>query len=293
MPHLLSRLWTLAPVIVLVGGGVSCGHGSSPTNPSPSGSAISGRSYTSIAVEVEDPLHRLIQGAEVVVVDGPRAGASMVTSFYGDSRLSGPFDGATPVTLRISRNGLVTKTQTVRLSGFGDAAYVLLQAETTDNAQIAPGDYTLTVTPDDACVDLPAELRTRTYAATIPIPPPDSPSRYRVALAGAEFVPPDIDSPPGAFDLVTAGHDVGIPSPNGDFVKISLEQITPSATFLMVVYDRPIASVTSSVVSALNLTVRGAFIYSETTTSARKDTQSPARVASCYFSHGQLRLARR
>jgi len=249
--------------------------------------------YASIAVEVEDALHRLMLGAEVVVVDGPRAGASMVTTLYGDSRLSGPFDGATPVTLRISGNSLVTKTHTVRLSGFGDTAYVLLQAETTDNAQIAPGDYTLTVTPDDACVDLPAELRTRTYAATITIPAPDSPSRYRVVLAGGEFIPPDIDSPPGAFDLVTAGHDVGIPSPNGDFVKISLEQITPSATFLVVVYDRPIASVTSSVVSTLNLTVRGAFFYSETTTSARKDTQGPAQVASCYFSHGQLRLARR
>ena len=54
------------------------------------------------------------------------------------------------------------------------------------------GDYTVTFIADSACAAaLPAELRTRTYAATITAVPPSSiyqeNTRYKIALSGALF----------------------------------------------------------------------------------------------------------
>jgi hypothetical protein len=75
------------------------------------------------------------------------------------------------------------------------------------------GDYTLTFVADSACTDLPNELRTRTYGATImPAAGQNAPvnTSFNVALGGASFLADYTSFPIGvAGDFVRFlfGHD--------------------------------------------------------------------------------------
>src|SRR5262249_44779951 len=66
----------------------------------------------------------------------------------------------------------------------GGVSWVSFQLESTVPPLDIAGDYTLTLTIDDACVAIPANLRTRAYAATIaPAPSTDGRSRSHFTAA--------------------------------------------------------------------------------------------------------------
>ena len=70
------------------------------------------------------------------------------------------------------------------------------------------GDYTLTFVADSACADLPAEVRTRTYAATITLdsrPNTQANTGFKVEVSGAPFL-----SPYDFFEIGVAGDYLGL-----------------------------------------------------------------------------------
>lgn len=69
--------------------------------------------------------------------------------------------------------------------------------------RIAPGDYVLTVATDAACLDIPAELRTRTYAATLKASTTRPNMQFLVDVSGGSL------ATPFGFALDVAGSDVG------------------------------------------------------------------------------------
>jgi hypothetical protein len=76
---------------------------------------------------------------------------------------------------------------------------VLLEG-TTPSIDIA-GDYTMTITADNACPDLPSEARARTYTASMSRDTPTT-SRYSVRLGGAALYD---DVVPNWYAAGTAG----------------------------------------------------------------------------------------
>src|SRR5262249_10858160 len=66
------------------------------------------------------------------------------------------------------------------------------------------GDYFLTFTADNACADLPAALRTRTYAATIAPAPADA--RFHLTANGPLFQKYDNSWTYNGFEIGVAGH---------------------------------------------------------------------------------------
>jgi hypothetical protein len=110
---------------------------------------------------VYDTTLRPLSGATVEVLDGPQAGTSTIADAKGEFSLSGTFDNATR--FRATKEGHVAATSTIALNrriDFYLAPVVVAAANMT-------GEYTLTVTADSSCDELPNEVRTRTYGATV------------------------------------------------------------------------------------------------------------------------------
>ena len=120
-----------------------------------------------------------------------RAGRSTTADANGQFSLSGPFDRTTR--FRATKEGHVAAAQVASAYCTGDLCYGTLGFYLP---VLAPpvnisGDYTLTFIADSACVDLPEEVRTRTYAATIaPNPNTNVPANtsLKVTLSGASFL---------------------------------------------------------------------------------------------------------
>jgi hypothetical protein len=85
------------------------------------------------------------------------------------------------------------------------------------------GNYTLTFVTESNCADLPADVRTRTYAATVvPLLNPDwPPNSYRVLVAGTTTW---CCSGPGEFNMTVSGNSVAVTDDTGDQV---LDEIPP------------------------------------------------------------------
>jgi hypothetical protein len=211
-------------LLIFACGLAGCGSGSSSSS-SPALTPLSSSAVvpvgsptvSSISGFVSDSGFRPLARARVEVLDGPQAGTSAIADASGQVSLSGTFDSATR--FRASSDGHVSATQTWNCSigaigcptngrpwlGF----YLAVLASPVNIA----GNYTLTITADTACVGLPGDARTRTYAATI--------------TPGARFSP---NSPPGtAFHLTVTGalflgtlngFDIGVA---GDYVDFFLD----------------------------------------------------------------------
>jgi hypothetical protein len=206
----------LRPIVLLVffHGVAGCGgpdRALAPSAPSPLPRPNSPATVVGPAVlrgSVADTAFRLLEDAKVEIVDGPRAGESVRTDSKGSYALAGPFSGTEII--RASKDGYVTGTRT-----FGSSLRVQNEyfVAFSLNVPAAPvnlaGEWTLALTADGACAQLPAEVRTRVYAATITLEPnsiyrPDD-TTFSVALSGSEFV----DSRHG-FSIGVAGNDLGI-----------------------------------------------------------------------------------
>ena len=159
------------------------------------------------------------------VIDGPRAGTVATTDEAGRFSMPGTFTGN--VTVTASKDGYTPDTRPVLAQGYpsppgnagGSWEIAFSLGPLGPSANIA-GVYTLTLTADRACTNLPDNARTRSYVATI-LPGAKSTS-FLARLSDARFV-----SVYNQLEIGIAGDFAGIG--NWDIV----EQLQ-DATFLVV-----------------------------------------------------------
>lgn len=133
----------------------------SPTIPSP---AVAGELIRGAA---QDSAFRPLAGARVEILNGPQAGTSTTSDAFGNFSLTGTVDDTTQ--FRASKDGYVTATATALpgCDGCNPRRWIFFYLDVLEPPVDLSGNYTLTFTADSACANLPDELRTRTYDATI------------------------------------------------------------------------------------------------------------------------------
>lgn len=205
---------------MLVHGLVGCGDSGSPAAPTPpssvtpppqaSPSPVNGGEL--IKGTVYDSALRPVAGARVELLDGPQAGMSMTAGANGDFSLTATVDDTTR--FRASKDGHVTATATILPScdRCNTRRWVFFYLALLDPPVAIAGRYTLTFIADSACTNLPDELRTRSYVATIapadlgwPGFPPRSDTSFKVTPKGASF-PAGLNG----FYLNVAGNNINV-----------------------------------------------------------------------------------
>lgn len=227
--------------------GSACGHdGRPPTAPSAPAPTYE---FSRINGYVSDTALRPLPGVAVQILDGARSGQSTVSDASGEFVFSnGPY--GSNITYQLSKNGYVRARVTGPLSyGWPSASARLgVVLESTDPpARIEPGDYTMTWIADSTCVDIPADLRTRSYAATIE-PLASGASSYGVRVNGLGRFGP------GGVGIGVAGRDLALRIDEG-----LLEEIPGRASLGW--FGSASTTVTSAIVSAIEFRVDGALEY--------------------------------
>jgi hypothetical protein len=129
------------------------------------------------------------------VLDGAQAGVVATADANGQFWLAGTFDAATRFRATKDGHATATETWTCAMPACGDNGprpYVSFYLVAATPAVDLAGDYTVTFTADSACPDLPSEIRTRTYAATLapsshPRPNGSANTSMTATLSGASF----------------------------------------------------------------------------------------------------------
>jgi hypothetical protein len=122
----------------------------------------------------------------VEVADGPNAGLSATSDKNGEVSFSGNF--AVGTFFRATKDGYLTTTTTLVVNCATCAKLVLFSMGVLAPPASIAGDYTLTFIADSTCTALPAEARTRTYAAAItPVVNTNRPANtfFNVDVSGA------------------------------------------------------------------------------------------------------------
>jgi hypothetical protein len=161
-----ARTLTGILVLVLAQGVAGCGGSSSspaPSAPSPVPQSTPQLIPFQVSGVVVDSASRVIPGASVEVLDGPQGGLVTTSDPAGAFSLTGIFDGTTR--FRGSRDGYVAATYT--FPSIATTKRVGFALGVLAGSVNITGDYTVTFMADSACVDLPTEVRTRTYPATV------------------------------------------------------------------------------------------------------------------------------
>jgi hypothetical protein len=154
---------------------------------------------------VLDSAFRAVPGATVEIVRGPQAGASMTTDATGRFALTGAFTRTD--TFTASKDGYVATTQGFSTSSPGGTPWLHFHLKPVAEPVDIVGDYILTFEADRACTDIPSEVRTRTYAASItPGSYPTSPAETYFDLTVRDA--PVIDKYNG-FGIGVAGRSLG------------------------------------------------------------------------------------
>jgi Carboxypeptidase regulatory-like domain len=151
---------------------LGCGDGKSPVQSTPPLPAPTPQVF-SLSGSVRDTASRPLGGSRVEVIDGQGAAVGTTTDGAGRFRLPGTFTGM--VTVTASKDGYIPETATVPRNHPlpplppGDVGRfdISLSLEPRGPSANIAGVYTLTLTADSACTNLPDEARTRTYTATI------------------------------------------------------------------------------------------------------------------------------
>jgi hypothetical protein len=198
----------------------------SPVAPSATAPASPTVSRQSLYGYVANTAFRAVAGAKIEVVDGPQAGTSILSDSGGLFSYAGDF--ATPVTMRVSRDGYMTATATSRVSAPGGRPWVYARLESVVPPANIAGEYMLTLTADRSCTGIPADWRTRSYSATItPLADPTLRPNTLLTLAasGAEFLPGH-----DAFQIGVSGDEAGFDIYQGEEFGL-VDQVAPG-TFL-------------------------------------------------------------
>jgi len=212
----------LRAIVLLAAIGSGCGdsrNNTPPLSPSPPAPVVSQQSLSGY---VADTAFRAVAGARVDVLDGPQAGLSMLSDDAGQFTYTGTFTSS--VTLRVSKDGYVSATGTSRISAPGGRPWAYLRLEPVAAPANIAGDYTVTFTADASCTSLPAEARSRTFAATIaatPDPAVPAGTLFRLVISGVPLVPGN-----DGFPIGVAGSFVNLQVWNGEGPGV-VERLAP------------------------------------------------------------------
>jgi hypothetical protein len=117
---------------------------------------------------VSDTAFRSVAGARIEILNGPSAGLTTVSDASGSWGFAGLFDDSTQ--FRATKEGYEPAIKP--LGPFCAACNPNRWVNFELKAQATPaniaGVYTVTITVDRACANFPEQVRTRTYAATLP-----------------------------------------------------------------------------------------------------------------------------
>jgi hypothetical protein len=219
----------------------------------------------------------------VEVVDGPQAGLSTTSDASGGFSLTGIFDEATR--FRATKEGYVTATRTLQpfCAPCNPNWWINFALEVPAAPVNVAGDYTLTFVANDACGNLPNEVRIRTYNATIPPAPNGVPvnAYFPITVSGALE----------GWNIL----DVGVA---GDYVAIWLEtlveHIAPNA--FLSFGGLAAATIGTSAGSTIALPFDGAIDYCVTKSDVGRYEECHSGLAThamCTSKNHQLMLSRR
>ena len=260
-----------------------CCVGCTDTRSSTPTAALAVNPQFSLSGAVQDTAFRPLPDVNIEVVGGPRNGTNATTNASGRYVLPGTFTDT--VSLRASKDGYVPVVKSysaTSTSGSQDLSFSLEQ--TTTSANIA-GEYTLTLSADPSCVDLPAVAKTRSYPATITREASNWSSQfYKISLNGGTFYPSNVN------DSLTAGVA-------GSFARVVsfdygigiAEQVAPS-TYVSI-WGQSIAEITGATISGI---WSGGFEYCEGSGAGPGFYRcSPPPTAYCEAANHRLTLTKR
>ena len=235
-------------VLALAGCGGS-GSTSAPSMPSPVPQATASPAPFLVNGYVRDIAFRGLAGAGVEVLDGPQAGTLTIADAAGAFSLTGIFDASTR--FRATKEGHVTATQS--FNSIVTTQSIAFALDVLGGSVNIAGDYTLTFTADTSCADqLPAEVRTRTYAATVTSSAiPADHTHLRALLSGA-----DLDVYYRTIAIYVSGDYVDFDL-SDNFIE---EEVAPD-TYLAIGGVGAASVGTSGVAATISAPFRGLFDY--------------------------------
>jgi hypothetical protein len=191
-----DRWLTVLPLLVLATGLAGCNDSSSSHAPMMP-TSVSTVSLPSeirrpqITGDVTDTAFRPLAGTRIEIVGGPEGGAWTTANAGGAfSFAAGIFDDTTQV--RAVLSGYLTATRTVQRCRTCPDYYAHFSLAVPVPPVTLAGNYNLTFEADSACTDLPAEIRTRSYTASVTAansdPSTPSDTLFSVILNGASFI---------------------------------------------------------------------------------------------------------
>jgi len=272
-------------------GGPAAPAASSPVATAQGAATAAGRVVPGIFGFVSDTAFRALNGATITVVDGPQAGTSTTADATGQFTLTGSFDRRT--TFRAAKEGYVTAAQTWSCSGGADcqataAPWLGFYLAPLSSPLDVAGRYTLTFTADSACMDLPDEVRTRTYTAAIAAsasPNVPAGTSFTATVGGAAFVS-GLDN----FTVGVSGTYVDLWLHGGHDPAL-VEQLGPN-TYLLI-SGNAAGAAGSAPLSSMSAAFDGWIEYCVTTTTPRAGHACEGTVLRrCESSHHRLVLTR-
>ena len=184
----LAACLLLACLLLMTGTGLAgCSDSSSPSAPTTAPTLFQ-RPVTLLRGVVSDTAFRPLAGARIEIVGGPESGAWTTANAEGAFAFtSSTIDDTTQV--RAALDGYLPATQTV-LSFYSPNYYAYFNLALPVRPVSLAGEYTLTFQADSACTDLPIEMRTRIYTATVTSDNASVPSNtwFYAVLGGAKFI---------------------------------------------------------------------------------------------------------
>jgi len=186
-------------LLLVVAGVAACDRPGSPTSPTPTvpqpvGTIAPPVNGELVSGTVSDSALRRLAGATVEILNGPQAGSSTTTDASGHFSLFASVDDATR--FRASKEGHVTADAPVlaNCDRCNPRRWVHFFLNVLEPSVALAGDYTLTFIADGACTNLPQEVRTRSYEATVspgdlnwPGFPAQAGTSFKVTPVGSAF----------------------------------------------------------------------------------------------------------
>ena len=130
----------------------------SPTSPPPT-TPGPGNPAARLSGSVYDTAFRPVGGVRIEVIDSPSVAVSTISNGDGSFSLPGTFPMST--TFRASKEGYVTASIVQTAGRFSN--YLLFELDVPTAPVVIAGQYTLTLTADPSCLDLPDAVRQRSY----------------------------------------------------------------------------------------------------------------------------------